>query len=196
MKRNLILSGITILCTAFLLIAGFTQDKPAAQTTALSANANIVKRGQYLTIIGGCHDCHTPKTFGPKGPEPDLSRALSGYPSNTKLPEIPAGIIAPDKWGAVITNDLTAWAGPWGVSFAINLTPDDETGIGSWNEAMFLKALRTGKHLGEGRDILPPMPWQALSQATDEDLKALFAYLRTIQPIKNAVPDPIPPTGK
>jgi hypothetical protein len=97
----------------------------------------------------------------------------------------------------VLGNEhFTAWAGPWGVSFSMNLTPDEETGMGTWNEAMFIKAMRTGKHLGEGREILPPMPWPYLAKATDQDLKAIFAYLKSIPPVKNAVPDPIPPMEK
>ena len=191
MKRNLLLSAITVLCTAFLLVAGFTQDKPAAQTT--SASAELMKRGEYLAVVGGCHDCHTPKNYGSKGPEPDMTRALSGHPVSAKLPEVPAGVLGPGMWAAVTNEHFTAWAGPWGVSFAMNLTPDEETGMGTWNEAMFIKAMRTGKHLGEGREILPPMPWQNLARATDEDLKALFIYLQSIPPVKNAVPDPVPP---
>jgi hypothetical protein len=98
--------------------------------------------------------------------------------------------------GRTTTNDLTAWVGPWGTSFAANLTPDSNTGLGSWTEEMFMKALRTGKHLGQGRDILPPMPWQMIGQMTDRDLKSVFAYLRSIPPVNNMVPDPISPTGK
>jgi hypothetical protein len=190
MVRNLLLSCITILCLAFVLIPGFTDDKPAETT---SASSDVVKRGEYLTTLGACHDCHTPKKMGAKGPELDMTLALSGHRANSKLPDVPEGVIGPDKWGAIGNNDFTAWAGPWGVSFAMNLTPDEETGMGTWNEAMFIKAMRTGKHLGEGRDILPPMPWPYMAQATDADLKAIFAYLQSIKPIKNAVPDPIPP---
>jgi hypothetical protein len=93
----------------------------------------------------------------------------------------------------VTNNHLSTWFGPWGVSFSANLTPDKATGLGSWTEEMFMKAIRTGKHQGEGRPILPPMPWQDLRQMTDEDLKAVFAFLQSIPPIVNAVPDPIPP---
>ena len=193
MSRNILLSAITILCLAFLLLPTFTQGKPPQ---AGAPNAEMVKRGQYLVAYGGCSDCHTPKKFGPKGPEPDMTKLLSGHPADQKLPEIPAGVLGPDQWGAVTTNDLTAWAGPWGVSFAFNLTPDQDTGLGSWTEEMFVKAMRTGKHMGTGREILPPMPWYDLNALTDDDLKAVFAYLRTIPPIKNAVPDPIPPKAQ
>lgn len=88
-----------------------------------------------------------------------------------------------------------AWAGPWGVSFTANLTPDQNTGLGVWTEDVFIAALRSGKHMGTGRPILPPMPWMWISKMTDDDLKAVFAYLRTIKPITNHVPDPIPPAA-
>ena len=88
---------------------------------------------------------------------------------------------------------MTAWSGPWGVSYTANLTPDQETGIGAWSEENFIQALRTGKHLGGGRDILPPMPWPAYQNLSDEDLKSIFAYLKSIPPIRNQVPDPVPP---
>ena len=167
------------------------------QQVALASESNknqeLIKRGEYLIGFGGCNDCHTPKIFTPKGPEPDPNRILSGYPSDAKLPEIPQGMIGPEKWGALTNNDLTAWFGPWGVSFAANLTPDKGTGLGSWTEDLFIKTMRTGKHLGVGRDLLPPMPWFALAVLTDEDLRAVFAYLKSIKPIENMVPQPIPP---
>lgn len=156
----------------------------------------MIERGAYLVHAGACNDCHSPKVFTEKGPVPDESRLLSGHPANSKLPEVPQGIIAPDKWGALTTNDLTAWAGPWGVSFTRNLTPDVATGLGSWTEEMFIKAIRNGKDMGEGRDILPPMPWPEYRNMTDDDLKAVFAYLQSIKPVENAVPDPISPTGQ
>jgi hypothetical protein len=162
-----------------------TQPSPSVQTP--------VERGRYLVTLGGCHDCHTPKKFGPEGPEPDMSLALSGHPVSEKLAAIPSGVLAPDKWGAVVNNHFTSWVGPWGVSFSRNLTPDQSTGLGSWTEEMFIKTIRDGKHQGEGRGLLPPMPWQMYRQMTDEDLKAIFAFTRSLPPIANAVPDPVPP---
>ena len=90
-------------------------------------------------------------------------------------------------------RDLTAWIGPWGITYTQILTPDDPTGIGTWTDEIFIKALRTGKHMGIGRPIMPPMPWQTIGQSTDEDLKAIFAYLKSLPPIHNQVPDPVPP---
>jgi mono/diheme cytochrome c family protein len=152
-----------------------------------------ISRGEYLVSAGGCEDCHTPKRFGARGPEPDTARHLSGAPAAIGLPAIPEGVLGPKGWGVLGSNDMTAWAGPWGVSFAANLTPDKTTGMGNWTEASFVMAMRTGKHKGLLRDILPPMPWQSMARLNDDDLRAVFAYLRSIRPINNKVPDPIPP---
>lgn len=152
-----------------------------------------VRRGEYLVNFGGCHDCHTPKQMTPNGPVPDKTRLLSGHPENSKLPEVPKALIGPEKWGALTNNDLTAWVGPWGTSFAANLTPDKATGLGSWSEREFIATMRTGKHLGVGRPVLPPMPWFDISTLNDQDLKAIFAYLHSLRPIKNDVPQPQPP---
>jgi mono/diheme cytochrome c family protein len=156
----------------------------------------MIARGNYLVTAGHCNDCHSPKVFTAKAPVDDSTRLLSEYPATSTLPEIPKNVIAPHKWGALASNDFTAWAGPWGVSFAHNLTPDTATGLGSWTPEMFIKAMRTGKDMGEGRNIPPPMPWLSLAQMTDRDLKAIFAYLRSLEPIQNAVPNPISPSGE
>jgi len=193
MRIGRFLFGTVIAAPLGLMIFG--GNFVAAKDVPADAKGAQIERGKYLTTFGSCHDCHTPKNFTEKGPEPDMSRALSGSPAEMKLPPLPKDVIGPDKWGALGTNDLTAWYGPWGVSFAANLTPDLETGTGSWTEEMFIAALRTGKHLGapEGRNILPPMPWQFYTLTSDEDLKAIWAYIRTLKPVKNAVPEPLPP---
>ena len=151
-----------------------------------------VARGKYLVTVGGCNDCHTPLKMTSQGPQPDLTRMLSGHPADAKLPPPPK--LENSPWFAA-TAGMTAWAGPWGVSYAANLTPDQNTGLGIWTEEMFVKALRTGKHMSAGRDILPPMPWQNLARMTDADLKALFAYLRSVPAIENRVPEPMGPAG-
>jgi len=186
---------IAVVLVAVALTLQCTTAQP--QQKANKGKAALIEQGKHIVMaVGACNDCHTPKVFTPKGPELDMTRLLSGHPADQKLPEVPPGLIGPDKWGAVTSNDLTAWAGPWGTSFTANLTPDVATGLGSWTEEMFMKALRTGKHMGEGRDILPPMPWQVYMQMTDKELKAVFAFLQSIKPIENAVPDPISPTGE
>jgi hypothetical protein len=150
-----------------------------------------VERGRYLVTSIGCGDCHTPKRLGPAGPEEDGSRLLSGHPEGSTLPPPPS--LGQGPWIASVAWDLTAWSGPWGVSYAMNLTPDDNTGIGSWSEQTFVQALRTGRHMGVSRPILPPMPWQAFRNFDDRDLQSIYAYLRTIPPVKNRVPQPVEP---
>ena len=151
----------------------------------------MIERGKYLVTIGGCNDCHTTKKLGAHGPEPDLSKLLAGHIAEEQLPAPPPG--AP-PWLVVTTPSLTAWSGPWGMTFAANLTPDQQTGIGSWTEDQFKQTLKTGRHLGAAgnREILPPMPWFNYAVMTDDDFKAVFAYLRSIPPVKNVVPSAVP----
>ena len=148
----------------------------SSPASAQQANA-AVERGRYLVTITGCHDCHSPKV---KGMTPDLGRALSGRPATTQLP-------SETKTEVHASPDLTAWTGPWGYSIAANLTPDAATGLGTrYTEATFIATMRTGKK-PNGTPVMPPMPSDVYQNMTDEDLKAIFAYLKTIKPIRNAV---------
>jgi mono/diheme cytochrome c family protein len=150
----------------------------------------IVARGDYLVNTSGCHDCHTPFQMGPNGPEPDMTRALSGHPADMPLTRPPV-MTGPWVFAGAGTN--TAWAGPWGISFTANITSDQNSGLGVWTEDMFLRAIREGKHMGTARPILPPMPWPVYRNMTDEDLKSIFAYLKTVPAVANNVPDPLTP---
>jgi mono/diheme cytochrome c family protein len=155
-----------------------------------------VERGKYLVTIMDCDTCHTPTKKGPDGtPVTDTARLLSGHPEGLPYPTWTPADMQQRNAIALAGPMLTAWTGPWGVSFAANITRDIATGIGEWDEESFIQAIRTGKHQGQpnGRDILPPMPWPMYRQATDDDLKAIWAYLRSIPPIKNQVPFPVPP---
>ena len=147
-------------------------------------------RGAYLVKIMGCNDCHTPWKMGANGPEPDMTRMLSGHPEQVGRLE---AVRAPEGWAWSAAPTNTAFSGPWGVSYTANLTPDQNTGLGIWTEDMFISAIRTGRHMGVSRPINPPMPWPMYRNATDDDLKAVFAYLRTIKPVTNHVPDYQPP---
>ena len=152
-------------------------------------SADPVARGKYLVSAMGCHDCHTPWKMGPQGPAPDMTRALSGHPADMVMPPPPK--LPEGPWVMTAGATMTAWSGPWGVSFTANLTPDPETGLGKWTPEMFLTAIRTGRHEGKGRPILPPMPWTMYRNLNDEDLRAIFSYLRSLPPIANRVPQPI-----
>jgi len=174
------------------LFFGCNQTNPPTAPT----QQQMIIRGDYLVnTIGACADCHSPKIFMPDGSfVPDTSRYLSGHPAGTKLPPIDTSEIVPGKW-YLIGSDLTTFVGPWGISYTANLTPDSITGLGAWTEENFINTMRKGKHLGQdgGRPILPPMPWYYLAKMTDEDLKSVFAYLKSLKPVSNQVPSPVPP---
>jgi mono/diheme cytochrome c family protein len=163
---------------------------PAAFAAPDSAQ---LARGKHLVLTLGCNDCHTPLKMGSNGPEPDMSRMLSGHPSDVVLPAPPALSAA---WNNVGSATNTAFAGPWGITYSANLTPDPETGLGKWREQDFVAAIKTGKHMGGGRPIMPPMPWETYGHLTDSELRAVFAYLRSIPPIRNRVPNYVPSASK
>lgn len=172
-----------------------TDAVPGATAPAGVASQDPVERGRLLIFGGGCHDCHTPKKFGPMGPEPDMDLALSGHPQDVVI-NAPFKQDPKSPWTTHTNDHLTAWSGAWGVSFAANLTPDQNTGLGIWTEQMFVDAIKGGKHMGTARPIMPPMPWQQYRELPEEDLKAMFAYLRSIKPIANRVPVPLDTSGK
>ena len=204
MKKKLNLPAVAITMSSFLLLAcnsGRTsQDKSSPAPDTVSANqyggfSSQVAWGQHLVSIGGCNDCHTPKIMTNMGPVPDTAMYLAGHPANVPPPQINRTEI--ESKGLIVTNDLSVWIGPWGISYAANLTPDT-TGTGGWSEAQFLRVFRGGKAKGiEGnRLLLPPMSFVAEGlnhAASDEELKAVFAYLKSVKPVDNVVPAPIPP---
>ncbi|MEJ7929817.1 diheme cytochrome c-553 [Ramlibacter sp. AN1015] len=161
----------------------------AGETTSVAQAA----RGKYLVDTAGCIDCHTPMKMGPKGPEPDMSRHLSGHPESLKMPPPPA--LPEGPWLVISSATNTAFAGPWGVTYTANLTPDPQTGLGEWTERDFIQTFRTGRRMGRGREILPPMPIPVYNNFSDDDLKAIFAHLKTLPPTSNRVPEPQPPNG-
>ena len=167
-----------------------TDDYSMEPVTEMDST-EMIKRGEYLVDLGGCHHCHSPKMMTDRGPVPDPNRLLSGHPADEALPSYDAETA---KGFVLFTMGLTSSTGPWGTSFAANLTPD-ATGIGSWTEAQFFKAIREGKFKGlEGsRPLLPPMPWQDFAKMTDQDLRSIFVYLKSLKPVENLVPSTIPP---
>ena len=197
LRQRITTITLTLVTLAMVATIGAAAQKNANAKKVEQAAKAKVARGAYLVNVAGCNDCHTPFKMGPNGPEPDMSRELSGHPESLKMPPAPKLGDGPWVWSAAGTN--TAFAGPWGVSYTANLTPDRLTGIGIWDEQMFIKTIRTGRHWGVSRPILPPMPWQNFARMTDEDLSSIYAYLRSIKPVRNQVPDAIvapPPPAK
>jgi len=181
--RNLaVLVGVCGVIVASLPVASGQTIKPLPQPPP----GVSVERGNYFVTVQDCNGCHTPFKNG----EPDMTRMLSGHPETINVnprPQLPA------PFETAITGTNTAWAGPWGLSITTNLTPDRATGTGSWTEQMFINAIRTGRKGGSGRPLLPPMPYFNLASLSDDDIKAVFAYLRSLPPVHNRVPQPVDP---
>lgn len=179
------ISILSLLIISQINCSGMEENKQMTQQ-------ELITHGKYLVTTGGCDDCHSPKIYTANGPVPDTTRLLSGFQQGEILPALDVKYVTPGNWVATESN-FSAWVGPWGISYAANLTPDNATGIGAVTEEMFIKSLREGKLKGVGRPLLPPMPWPTIGQMTDQDLKAIYAYLNTIKPIHNEVPQPTPP---
>nr|MBA2563259.1 c-type cytochrome [Chitinophagaceae bacterium] len=164
-------------------------NKTNSDTPQTISADSLIKRGEYLVTIMGCDDCHSPKIMGAQGPELDMQKRLSGYPAERPLSNADANTLK-NGW-LLFSGDLTAAAGPWGVSFSANIT-SDSTGIGNWSEEQFKKAIKQGKYKGldSTRMLLPPMPWPNYRNLKDEDVKAIFAFLKSVKPVKNLVPQP------
>ena len=189
MKKIHISSLATAALVALTACQKTVKPDSAQKPMAIKDSAELVQYGKYLVTITGCNDCHTPKKMGPKGPELIEELLLSGFQGKNAIPEFDKE--RTQKGFAQMSPDMTAAAGPWGVSFAANLTPD-ETGIGSWTFEQFKTAITQGKYKGQdnGRPLLPPMPWFNYTEMKDEDLRAIFAYLKSIKPVENVVPAP------
>lgn len=202
MKRSFQKSRIIpFLFTIILLVIFGCKDEkeysevPEEPEVAEVTEEEKVKRGEYLVATIGCADCHSPKAgFGPQGPQEIKGRELSGFQQGNELPKIDMSTLPPGHM--VMNGDLTAAVGPWGTSFAANIT-SHETGIGSWSLEQFETAMRKGKYKGleNARDLLPPMPWFNFAKLSDEDLEAMYYYLQSTEPVDNVVPAPIPPGG-
>jgi mono/diheme cytochrome c family protein len=182
--------GAAILAVAGSLALAACGKSEAAEAKPATRGFDAVARGKYLVNTIGCSDCHTPFKMGPNGPERDQERYLSGHPENFKPGPAPE---LKDGWVMAMPATGTAFKGPWGTSYAMNLTPDRMTGLGIWTEEMFVKTIREGRHWGVGRPIMPPMPWEFYRNLEDGDLKSIFAYLRTVPPVRNYVPAYEPP---
>jgi mono/diheme cytochrome c family protein len=139
-----------------------------ALLTPFAAKAQpTVERGKYLVSLGGCGDCHTPGSFLGK---PDAKRQLGGSDVGFAIPGL-------------------------GVFVGRNLTPDKETGLGTWSDQQIVTALTTGKR-PDGRVLAPIMPWRDFANLSAEDAKSIVAYLRSIPPVSHAVPGPFGPGDK
>ncbi|MBB2721189.1 UNVERIFIED_ORG: mono/diheme cytochrome c family protein [Rhizobium etli] len=135
--------------------------------SAAAADDAQTARGEYLVTIGGCNDCHTPGYFFGN---PDSSRFLGGSDVGFEIPG-------------------------QGVFVGRNITPDKETGIGSWTREQIVTALQTGQR-PDGRLLAPIMPWHAFAQLTEEDVTSIAVFLQSLKPVSHQVPGPFKPGEK
>ena len=189
MRNKLFQIAGVLFVTLATIEACTSSSAKVEKATAGLDSVQLVKRGEYLVSSVGCDDCHSPKRMGPHGPEIIPELRLSGFPHDGQVPPVNVGEVK--KGWALFAPDLTSAVGAWGQSYAANIT-SDPTGIGSWPEENFLRAIRHGKSKGieANRDLLPPMPWFVYKNMTDEDLRAIFAYLKTTNPVHNIPPAP------
>jgi mono/diheme cytochrome c family protein len=199
MKQKTMAGLMGISLVVALAVRCSQPSEQSSPTTATSEQqlfggvyATEVAWGDHLVRVGGCGDCHTPKKMTDKGPVQDSSLLLSGHPAQMPAPPVDQKELAAK--GVAATQTLTAWVGPWGTSYAANIS-SDSTGIGNWKYEQFEKAIREGKYHGldGSRPIMPPMPLEALMHYTDDEMKAIFAYLKSTPPVKNVVPAYQPP---
>ena len=186
--------AIFVSCNQPTVKSASTPDDPSNANVTYGGFETQERWGEHLVTIAACHDCHTPKKMTAQGMELDSSLLLSGHPGQPRPLAVDRKEM--ENKGYVVTNDLTTWVGPWGVSYTANLT-SDESGIGNWTEQQFFKAIREGKYKGmdNTRPLLPPMPWPMYKNMTDDELKAIFAYMKSTKPVKNIVPSPQPPVA-
>jgi hypothetical protein len=140
---------------------------------------SYIERGNYLVnYLGHCAGCHTP--LAPNG-ESDMNLYLSGVPSK----------YAGTKVGR---SQVAGFPGPRGARFyAKNLTPDPETGLGRWSEEQFVQTFKNGVRSDGTKYAVSPMEWNIYANMKEEDVRAMYRYLRTIKAIPNKVPANIPP---
>jgi hypothetical protein len=195
MKMNMKVSTYFVLALVLsaALVEGCKKNAPRSAALNPVYTAAQVTKGAKLVDEWKCNYCHTPELKGPGGkPIPNPDKLLSGHPQDEKIPGIADMVIASPEYMEFLDNlPNTVWASNDTLVFASNLTPDDATGIGTWSAGQFVATLRSGKHMGLGRRVLYPMPWQELATLPDSDLTSIYAYLRTIKRVKNKVPPPI-----
>jgi len=187
--RKTILSLTLITAAVAIMVISCNNNEPARTSATAISNDSLIKRGSYLVNAIGCDDCHSPKIMGSHGPEIIPELRFGGYPAKRPVAKVDTNVIK-NGW-VMLGPDLTNAVGPWGMSFAGNIS-SDETGIGTWSEKQFFKALREGKFKGldGSRDLLPPMPWFVYKNMTDDDIRSIFAYLKSTKPVNNIVPAP------
>ena len=172
----------------YVAFRGITTVEPANASPPPQDRDQVLRqRGAYLMASLGCADCHTP--HDQKG-QPISEMMLAGHPEKAPLAEWDPSLLSRNIL-MTMSPTFTSFAGPWGVSVASNLTPDKETGTGNLTAETLIFSWRSGRHWRVARDILPPMPAPAFANLSDDDIRALHAFLMSLPPIKNRAPESV-----
>ena len=186
------IKNCSFLLTKLLIItiaAIFTVSCDRETVSPEKFSAEQVREGETLVLEGSCNFCHTPELT-----EDDkyFGKILFGYPSDKKLPELPNVPFGSQQWMEFVSNlDSTVWIAGNMVVFSANITPDIETGIGSWSKDDFINTIRTGMHPGWKKKVNKPMPWLDYAKLSNDELTSIYSYLMTQQPVHNKVPEPV-----
>lgn len=170
---------VLLLVGSLFVFAGMVGATPPQQ----SDDEDLIERGRYIAQITGCDACHTPSRE-----EYDME-ALAALPPEEAIPLIQD----------IAFNDQATWdmdrymaggrvfpLGPQGVIVTRNLTPDEETGLGEWTDQEIMDAITLGV-ARDGHQMFPIMPYHTYNRMAEDDLNAVIAFLRSLEPVENDV---------
>ena len=173
MKKHFVISLALPLAFSFILAFATTAGASPNQQD------DRITHGKYIATIAGCTSCHTPLKPEYNNPETLTLEQIQTIAFN----ELEAH--DQDKF---LAGGRVFPLGPIGNLTTRNLTPDEETGIGAWTDDQIKIAIKTGiDH--DGKVLFPVMPYHVYSTMADADLEAVIAYLRSVNAIRNKIPD-------
>jgi len=188
MKRLRTVSIIlAIAVLALTWVAAIAQDEATEEPEMeMTEEEALIAHGEYIAYISGCISCHTP-------PQEEY-RDLTALTLDQAITMSIAAEDTLDIENAAYSGGRIFDLGPAGIIFTANITPDEETGIGSWTDEEIETAIRIGVN-PDGRRLFPLMPYRNYFNMAEDDMQALIAFLRSLEPVENEVPR-IGPTGE
>lgn len=166
MRKFIAMAAIFTMIIAAAYFSGCKNGKSESQATNKEDSLKkVLERGEYLTIhVAGCIDCHSQRDLTKySGPIISGTEGGGGFVFDQKLAMIP------------------------GTLYSRNITPDPETGIGTWTDDEILRAMTQGISKN-GDTLFPLMPYASYNHMAKEDLLSIITYIKTLKPIKNKVP--------
>jgi len=168
MRKLFLVIGIITTCAGAVYLSSCNSSKTSSDEPTVNVDSinAVIARGRYLAVnVAGCADCHSTRDFTKySGPIVPGTQGQGGFLFDQKLAGVP------------------------GMVYARNITPDPETGIGSWTDEEILRALTQGISKN-GDTLFPIMPYPNYNRMAKEDLLSIIAFIKTLKPIKNKVPE-------